>query len=987
MYPRLSRAIAADEVRLRFTPTAEEIDFGDKGSRSPGSRLTLLTLLKLFQYLHRFPDPNEVPPAVVQHLRIQLSIGDAIPFDNRDPVQRARQYRAIREYTGIRAWCKEARRIAVTAGYDAALVMARPADILNAMLAGLIQARYEMPAFSTLERVVGRVRALAHRNTCGTVFRRLSPEGRQALDALLVITVDQKRTAFQAIKQSPPRPSRQHLEESMDHRQWLESLGSDGTELKGVAPSLVAELAKPARATHAAELKRFTPAKRYALWLWWIHNAKARSSDAIARMLVHRRATTPRRAKDALTRQPLQQRERVSDLLGKFGEVIHMVASERNDRKVGEQVRAVWTQEQEIESLHQDCDAARNRSGNHYLPLLWRHYKNHRAVLLGAVNALKLSPASEDDSAWRAWHMLCEKSNRRAAFLPLKSVPLDFASKRWRAWLQHPIHPGLVDRRQLEICVRSYLTDQLQAGALFVPGSEAYADHRAELLSWPECESRLPEFCERVGLPPTAEGFGDELQRQLTELAARVDLQFPQNTAIRVNEKGEPVLPKYNARTIPESAQRLHAEVMRRMPQRGVLDILVNVEHRTNFTRYLGPASFSEPKIGRVAEGYLLTIFAIGSNMGPVQAARHLQGLVTAQMLSFANRKHIRVEKLEAARRELVELYLQIDVTKVWGNGSMVGADGTPFDFYENNLLAGHPFRYRKMGAVAYRHVADNYIAVFGRFVPPGVWEGIYVIEALQQARLSIQADTVCSDTQGQSAAGFAFARMFGVRLLPRIRNGKDWKLYRPRARARYKQIDSLFRETADWQLLRKHWKDWMQLILSVQAGRISSSTLIRQLSHHSAANPLAQFAEALGHIERTMFRLEWISNPLMRQTVTAMTNKVESYHGFSKWLSFGGEVIAENDPDEQPKHIRYNDLLASAVILQNVIDLTQIIGDLRKEGRSISDEDISFLSPYRTLGVKRFGEYVLDLDRDLEPCMQAILARKGAAEGRAKGA
>ena len=158
MYPRLSRAIAADEVRLRFTPTAEEIDFGDKGSRSPGSRLTLLTLLKLFQYLHRFPDPNEVPPAVVQHLRIQLSIGDAIPFDNRDPVQRARQYRAIREYTGIRAWCKEARRIAVTAGYDAALVMARPADILNAMLAGLIQARYEMPAFSTLARVLGRVR-------------------------------------------------------------------------------------------------------------------------------------------------------------------------------------------------------------------------------------------------------------------------------------------------------------------------------------------------------------------------------------------------------------------------------------------------------------------------------------------------------------------------------------------------------------------------------------------------------------------------------------------------------------------------------------------------------------------------------------------------------------------------------------------------------------------------------------------------------------
>ncbi|PZP90123.1 MAG: Tn3 family transposase, partial [Variovorax paradoxus] len=33
-------------------------------------------------------------------------------------------------------------------------------------------------------------------------------------------------------------------------------------------------------------------------------------------------------------------------------------------------------------------------------------------------------------------------------------------------------------------------------------------------------------------------------------------------------------------------------------------------------------------------------------------------------------------------------------------------ADGTQFDFYDDNLLAGYHFRYRKMGAVAYRHVA-----------------------------------------------------------------------------------------------------------------------------------------------------------------------------------------------------------------------------------------------------------------------------------------
>jgi len=145
---------------------------------------------------------------------------------------------------------------------------------------------------------------------------------------------------------------------------------------------------------------------------------------------------------------------------------------------------------------------------------------------------------------------------------------------------------------------------------------------------------------------------------------------------VALGADGMPILHKYSARTIPESAQRLHLELMRRMPQRSLLDILVNVEHLTKFTQHFGPASGSEPKLERAAERYLLTVFAIGSSLGPVQAARHLGGVVTAHMLSFANRRHITVEKLEASRRELVEFYLTLDLPKAWGNGGVVGADG-----------------------------------------------------------------------------------------------------------------------------------------------------------------------------------------------------------------------------------------------------------------------------------------------------------------------
>jgi hypothetical protein len=89
----------------------------------------------------------------------------------------------------------------------------------------------------------------------------------------------------------------------------------------------------------------------------------------------------------------------------------------------------------------------------------------------------------------------------------------------------------------------------------------------------------------------------------------------------------------------------------------------------------------------------------------------------------------------------------------------------------------------------------------------------------------------------------------------------------------------------------------------------LSKSSLGRSRLRRDAAALIApsyKIAEQLGNVDRTIFLLEWISNQPMRQEVAAMTNKVESYHSFSKWLRFGGEVIAENDPDEQQKYLRY---------------------------------------------------------------------------------
>jgi hypothetical protein len=89
--------------------------------------------------------------------------------------------------------------------------------------------------------------------------------------------------------------------------------------------------------------------------------------------------------------------------------------------------------------------------------------------------------------------------------------------------------------------------------------------------------------------------------------------------------------------------------------------------------------------------------------------------------------------------------------------------------------------------------------------------------------------------------------------------------------------------------------------------------------------------------------------------------------------LSFGRDVITENDPDEQQKHLRYNDLVATAVILQNTVDMARILTELKRNEWKISAADLSLLSPYQTSTVKRFGEYAVNLSRPPEPWIKEV--------------
>ena len=1002
-YPRFKRQLTAKELIEIYTPNKSEIAFAYATTQGESNILNLLCLLKSFQRLGYFPSLADIPRKIVAHVRsnLKFSVDTVLGYGNRKTLYRHRT--AIREYLQVNQFNQTGLHLAIKAVNESATIMDNPADLMNVAIAELVKNRYELPGFNTLNRLVRRVRNVVNQRLFSQVLSRISSDYQERLLDLLEHHPLEYQTSFNSLKRLPKSPTRNNINDFIVHLIWLDSLGDVKPLLKDITTAKIHHFAAEARVLDAHEIKDFSLSKRNTLILCLIYVVQVAARDSLVEMFLKQMRSINNDATKELELIKKRIQETQEKLVEVLTNVLHVFIDENQltheqvdshlEREVSDsylsnsleqiqelnlstkplknqeislfhQLNNVFTQDGGAEQLLSECEAMNAYRGNNHLPLIWKFYKNHRQTFFRLVKALEFKSTTTEQSVIEALKFVLDNSHRRGEFLKA-SIELDFISEQWRKLIV--VKQGEKTkfvRRHFEACIFYYLAAELRSGDICVVGSEDYADYREQLLPWSECLPLVDQYCENVGFPNNASEFTKTLKSWLTDTATAVDAGYPNNHQFIINDEGEPILKKYQRNELSVTAKALIEKIEERFPERNLIDILRNVDYWTNFTRHFGPLSGSDPKIEGATERYLLTTFTYGCNLGPTQAARHMRGIVTAKELAFVNRRHVTVDKLNAALVDIINRYNALNLPSVWGDGKSAAADGTKYELYEENLLSEYHIRYGGYGGIAYHHVSDTYVALFSQFISCGTWEAVHIIEGLLKNASDIQPDTIHADTHGQSIPVFALAHMLGLKLMPRIRNWKDLIFYRPEQETVYQHIDSLFSGTINWKRIETHWQDILQVVLSIQTGKVSSAILLRKLGNYSRKNRLYQAFQELGQVVRTVFLLQYISDMQLRKEITAVTNIVEAYHKFSKWFFFGGfGVVMKNDPIEQEKVIKYKDLVANAVLFQNVVDLTDILRDLQKQGYLISREDVAVVSPYITAHVKRFGDYLIDME------------------------
>ena len=111
------------------------------------------------------------------------------------------------------------------------------------------------------------------------------------------------------------------------------------------------------------------------------------------------------------------------------------------------------------------------------------------------------------------------------------------------------------------------------------------------------------------------------------------------------------------------------------------------------------------------------------------------------------------------------------------------------------------------------------------------------------------------------------------------------------------------------------------------------------------------------------MTLLRYLSEPALREHITAVTNRTESFHDYATWLMIGGRLIGHNDPDYQERVVKFNELIANAAIYSTALDITDAANALAAEGHLVDPDDLATITPYITRTIRRFGDWVLDLE------------------------
>ena len=174
--------------------------------------------------------------------------------------------------------------------------------------------------------------------------------------------------------------------------------------------------------------------------------------------------------------------------------------------------------------------------------------------------------------------------------------------------------------------------------------------------------------------------------------------------------------------------------------------------------------------------------------------------------------------------------------------------------------------------------------------------------------------------------------------------------------------------------LIRENWDEIVQLAASIKAGAVAPSVMLKKLSAYKRQNRLDLALAEVGRIERTLFTLDWLESPELRQRCQAGLNKSEARHALAQSIFVHKQGrIADRTLANQEHRASGLNLVIAAIGYWNTLYMDRAVEHLRSNGIDAPDPLLAHISPLGWSHVSLTGDYLWDLAGDREESFRPL--------------
>ena len=177
--------------------------------------------------------------------------------------------------------------------------------------------------------------------------------------------------------------------------------------------------------------------------------------------------------------------------------------------------------------------------------------------------------------------------------------------------------------------------------------------------------------------------------------------------------------------------------------------------------------------------------------------------------------------------------------------------------------------------------------------------------------------------------------------------------------RAEYKALTPVIGGAIDMRVPGVNWDGILGSGASIKPGTVAPSAILRRLAAYPRQNMLAKALKEIGRLDRTLFTLDWISDPVLRRRSSAGLNKGEAHHALKRAVFFHrlGEIRDRTFENQRYRASGLN-LAVTAIILRNTVYLARAVDALRARGESVPDELLAHVAPLGWEHIAFNGDY-----------------------------